>query len=88
MNSLSGQREPTFQPALARARAILQPPSSVDLQRRGSILHAQGQAHSSWVRRGRELVALIPGVNALAIDALELTDDAAFTAAIADVDDD
>lgn len=86
-SDLRGAWTPVALPAMAlqRARQVLAPPASIELRLRDSTLLAQGQAHSAWLGRSRALAPLIPGVDALAVGAFELSDAAVFAAALADI---
>jgi OOP family OmpA-OmpF porin len=51
--------------AIARARAILRWPDSVQVDSRDGILVASGSADSAWIVEAQRLAPLVPGVSAL-----------------------
>ena len=57
---------------LARARALLNPPSTVKLRLENGVLYAEGSAPHGWIEETRRSVRFIPGLNG--IDESKLTD--------------
>ena len=48
--------------ALARARAVLQPPDGVTVDLRDGVLHTAGTAPPAWLTEAAKLAPLIPGI--------------------------
>lgn len=57
--------------ALARARQVLQPPPGLTLDLKDGVLSASGDASLSWLAEASRLAALIPGINAMDVAAVE-----------------
>jgi outer membrane protein OmpA-like peptidoglycan-associated protein len=55
-----------------RARRLLSPPPTVELQRRGSVLKVSGEASHAWVSRLDEVAALFPSVQVESEDLVDL----------------
>ena len=59
---------------LQRAQHILKPPATVTLSLNQGVLSLQGQAEQSWLTEAQQRYSGVTGINALDIQALQLTD--------------